>query len=168
MELGDLASAPIVEMTLLLGGLLAMASAVVGHKEGNTMGNVLVWVGFIAGAFILIVGLVALTIRSGAWPASTIIILFVLGLGLFMHLIKKVKWAALIALIVGTGIGYGLYQLAKAINFTWLLDNTIVIVVIAFVSSSRTSYPSQEGYCRSVRSCSLPAFWRCWKVRCYC
>jgi hypothetical protein len=133
MELGDLASAPIVEMTLLLGGLLAMASAVVGHKEGNTMGNVLVWVGFIAGAFILIVGLVALTIRSGAWPASTIIILFVLGLGLFMHLIKKVKWAALIALIVGTGIGYGLYQLAKAINFTWLLDNTIVIVVIAFV-----------------------------------
>lgn len=133
MELGDLASTPVVEITLLLGGLLAMASAVVGHKKDNTLGNVLVWVGFIAGAFILIVGLVALTIKSAAWPASTIIILFVLGLGLFMHLVKKIKWAALIALIVGAGVGYGIYLLAKAIKFTYLLDNTIIIVVIAFV-----------------------------------
>jgi hypothetical protein len=132
MELGDLASTSVVEVVLLLGGLLAVSSAVVGHKKERILDDFLVILGFIAGAVILIIGLVALTVKSGNLPSSTIIILFVLGGGLFLHLIKKIKWAALIALVVGVGIGYILYQAAKTFNITNYLTPT-VIVIIAFV-----------------------------------
>lgn len=132
MDLGDLASTSVVEMVLLLGGLLAVASAVVGHKKERILDDFLVILGFIAGAVILLIGVLALTVKSGSLPTSSIIILFVLGGGLFLHLVKKIKFAALIALVFGVGIGYGLYQLSKAVAITEYLTPT-VIVIIAFV-----------------------------------
>jgi hypothetical protein len=132
MELGDLASTSVVEIVLLLGGLLAVASAVVGHKKERILDDFLVIIGFIVGAVILLIGVLALTAKSGTLPTSSIIILFVLGGGLFLHLVKKIKFAALIALVIGVGIGYGLYQLSKAMAITNFLTPT-VIVIIAFV-----------------------------------
>lgn len=131
MQLGDLASTSVVEIALLLGGLLAVASAVVGHKKERIIDDFLVILGFIAGALILLVGVLALT-SNGTLPASSILILFILGGGLFLHLVKKIKFAALIALVIGVGIGYGLYQLAKTLAITNYLTPT-VIVIIAFV-----------------------------------
>ncbi|OPY31345.1 MAG: hypothetical protein A4E32_01798 [Methanomassiliicoccales archaeon PtaU1.Bin124] len=131
MDLGDLASTSVVEIVLLIGGLLAVASAVVGHKKERLMDDFLVVLGFIAGAVIIVVGLISLT-SSGKLPISTVIILFALGLGLFLHLIKKIKIAALIALIIGIAVGYLLYQASKAYNLTGYLTPT-VIVIIAFV-----------------------------------
>ena len=126
-----MASTSVVEMVLIIGGLLAVASAVVGHKKERLMDDFLVILGFIAGAVILVVGLISLT-KSGSLPTSSIIILFALGLGLFLHLVKKIKIAALIALVIGIVIGYLLYHASKAYNLTSWLTPT-VIIIIAFV-----------------------------------
>jgi peptidoglycan/LPS O-acetylase OafA/YrhL len=132
MDVGELASSPIVEVILLLGGLLAMASAVVGHKKETISDDIVVILGFIVGIFIIAVGIIALIFKGNDWPVSTLLILFILGGGLFLHLVKGVKWAALIGLIVGIGVGYGLYILSKSLEITDLLTPT-VIAVIAFV-----------------------------------
>lgn len=133
MEIADLATTPLVETTLLLAGFVAMTSAVVGRKKQSSWDEVLMFIGLIVGIFAIIVGIVAITQKDGVWPPSTIIVLFVVGLGLFLRILKSIKWAAIIALLLGIVTGYLLDQVATGLNITNILTPTVIIIAALIV-----------------------------------
>ncbi|HUT27101.1 MAG TPA: hypothetical protein VMW85_03510 [Methanomassiliicoccales archaeon] len=119
----------IIEAGLVVGGLVAIASAWYGRKESSSWDEVLMFLGFIVGAAMIAIGVLAWS--AGEYDFSTRFILIFLGLSLFLRAIKGIKLAALIALIVGGAVGYGLYWLSMAYELEFL--STTVILVIAFV-----------------------------------
>lgn len=128
MELGELASLQVVEAALLIGGLLAVASAIVGHKKERISDDILVIIGFIAGAVIILIGVMVL-IDNHDIPDSSIIMLFVLGGGLFLHLAKKIKFAAIIALVVGIVVGYLINEAAISFGVTDVLTPLVIVII---------------------------------------
>ncbi|MBN1109640.1 MAG: hypothetical protein JXA45_02650, partial [Methanomassiliicoccales archaeon] len=118
-----------VEGGLIAGGLVAIASAWYGRKETSSWDEVLLFLGFIVGIAMIIIG--ALAWSAGEFDISTRFILIFLGLSLFLRAIKGIKLASLIALIVGGGVGYALYWLSKTFDLEFL--STTVILIVAFV-----------------------------------
>jgi hypothetical protein len=119
----------IVEAGLVAGGLVAIASAWYGRKESSSMDEVLLFLGFIVGAAMIAIG--AWIWSAGEFDISTRFILIFLGLSLFLRAIKGIKLAAIIALIIGGAVGYGLYWISKSFELEFL--STTVILVVAFI-----------------------------------
>jgi hypothetical protein len=126
----NLATSPIPEVALLVGGFIAILIGIVGRSEKTTADEIALFLGFFVGAIMVFLGIVLYS--EGGWSASTIIIMIVLGLGLFLRVFRKVKWAAIIAWIVGGGVGYGLYLLSK-IALASILTPTVIIVAALIV-----------------------------------
>lgn len=126
----ELASSPIPEVALLVGGFIAILLGIVGKSEKTSIDEIALFFGFFVGAFMIFLGIVLYS--EGDWPTSTIIVMVVLGLGLFMRVFRKVKWAVIIAWIVGGGVGYGLYLLSK-VALASVLTPTVIIVAALIV-----------------------------------
>jgi len=125
----DLAASPMPEMLLLLGGLIALVIAIVGKNPKTKIDNIAVILGFFVGAVMIIEAL--LLVAAGGRPGSTILIMGLLGFGLFMRVFRKVKVALIIALVGALLTGVGLYMLEKSLH-TGLLS-PLVILIIALV-----------------------------------
>jgi hypothetical protein len=119
----------IVEGGLVAGGLVAIASAWYGRKESSSLDEVLLLLGFIVGVAMIAIG--AWIWSAGEFDITTRFILIFLGLSLFLRAIKGIKLAALIALIIGGAVGYGLYWISKSFELEFL--STTVILVVAFI-----------------------------------
>jgi len=122
---------PVLESALLIGGIIAIFIAIIGRSEKTSKDEIALFLGFIVGAIMIFLGIVLYS-EAGWETPSTVIVLVLLGLGLFFRVFKKVKWAAVISLIVGIAVGYGLYLLSKAI-LTSLLTPTVIIVLAVIV-----------------------------------
>lgn len=118
-----------VELGLVAGGLLAIASAWYGRKESSSWDEVMLFLGFIVGIVMIAIGILAW--MDGGYDTSTIFILVLLGASLFLKAIKGIKLAAVLALIAGVAVGYGLYWLSKAFELDFI--STTVILVVAFI-----------------------------------
>ncbi|MGD0057585.1 MAG: hypothetical protein ABSB83_07025 [Methanomassiliicoccales archaeon] len=126
----NLATSSIIETTLLVGGFIAILIGIVGKSEKTSADEIALFLGFFVGVFMIFMGIMLYS--EGSWPPSTMIVLIVLGLGLFFRVFRKMKWAAIIAWIVGDLIGYGLYLLSK-IALASVLTPTIILVIVLIV-----------------------------------
>lgn len=128
--LSNLATSPIVEAVLLAGGFIAILIGIVGRSEKTSADEIAMFLGLFVGAFMIFMGIVLYS-ESG-WPPSTMIVLIVLGLGLILRVLRKVKWAAIISWIVGGLTGYGLYLISK-VALASILTPTVIIVIAVIV-----------------------------------
>jgi len=133
MQLADFGSTGVVEMTLAAGGLLALMIAAIGRKKDTYLDEVLIAVGTLVGIFVLFIAVAASLWADDVYDYSTLILLFVLGFGLFLKVLHDVKWAAVIALLIGTAIGYGLYWVSKTFDLTEFITPTVIIIVALVV-----------------------------------
>jgi hypothetical protein len=129
MQLADVGSSDIVEATLVICGLLALAIAIIGRRKDTYLDEVLIAIGTIAGIFVLVVAVTASFWTDVEYDSSTLIVLFLLGFGLFLKIVHEIKWAAVIALIVGAVVGYGLFWLSETFDLTEFITPTVVIIV---------------------------------------
>jgi hypothetical protein len=126
----ELSTRPIAETALIAGGLIALVIAIVGRNQKTHVDEIALVIGFFVGAFMIFLSLVLWS--NGGWENSTLLIMAVLGLALFFRVVRKVKWAAVIALIIGVGVGYGLYLLSKT-TLTGVLTSTVIIIIAVVV-----------------------------------
>ncbi|MFA5312415.1 MAG: hypothetical protein WC375_03725, partial [Methanomassiliicoccales archaeon] len=129
MDLADIGSSAVVETTLAVCGLLALAIAVIGRKKETYLDEVLIAVGTIAGIFVLVVAVAASFWTDIEYDISTKIVLFLLGFGLFLKIVHDVKWASIFALLIGAGVGYALFWASETFELTDYITPTVVIIV---------------------------------------
>lgn len=122
-----LTDSPMPQLLLLLGGLLAVAIAILGNKPKMMIDNVARILGFLVGAVLIVMSIALLMDKIGA--TSTWIIALLLGIGLFFKIFKKVPVAIMLALILGAIVGFLLYQAGIGDIVTLIL----VVVVVLFV-----------------------------------
>jgi hypothetical protein len=126
----ELSTRPIAETALIVGGLIALVIAIVGKNQKTHVDEVALVIGFFLGAFMIFLAIVLWT--NGGWENSTLIVMAVLGIALFFRVIRKVKWAAVVALVVGVAVGYGLYLLSKT-TLTGVLTSTVIVIIAVVV-----------------------------------
>lgn len=118
-----LTSSPMPQLLLLLGGLLAVAIAILGNNPKTAVDNIARILGFLVGAVLIVMAVLLLIDKIGA--TSTWLIALLLGIGLFFKIFKKVPVAIMLALLLGAVVGYFLYQAN--------IDNTVTLVLVVVV-----------------------------------
>jgi hypothetical protein len=109
-----------VPIVLLVIGFVCLAPLFRGSLK--PISRVLVVVGFFLGIFALVLAYAVYS--SGHYDLLTLAILVVAGLMLFLRPVKGVRWAALVALVVGLLASYYAYEAFKA-------TTTVLVVVFA-------------------------------------
>ncbi len=129
MVLEELASSPVPEASMAIGGFLAILIAIMGEKEDSWLDELAVFLAFFIGLFMA--GMAIILYLNDYGTTSTILVLGVLGFALFSRTFKEVKWAIIISLIVGGLAAYGMYLAATQFGLGFL--STTVILVMAFI-----------------------------------
>ena len=125
MDLGlFIQNLPIV---LLAVGFVCLAPLFRGPLK--PVSRVLVVIGFFLGILALV--LVYVVFSSGHYDVFTLVILGVAGLMLFLRPVRGVRWAALVALVVGLLASYYVYN-------TFQVASTVLIIV--FVAATLLLY----------------------------
>jgi hypothetical protein len=114
-------------IVLLAVGFVCLAPLFRGPLK--PVSRVLVVIGFFLG--ILAIVLVYVVFSSGHYDVFTLVILGVAGLMLFLRPVKGVRWAALVALVVGLLASYYAYN-------TFQVTTTVLIIV--FVAATLLLY----------------------------
>jgi len=128
----ELSTKPLPELILLLGGLIALVIGFVGKSKKTHIDEVALVLGFVVGAFMIFMAVVLMS--NGGWPGSTVLVLALLGFGLFFRVFKKVKLSGIIAVIVGILVGYLLYSMhASFLSNEAVLVIAFVVMVIVYV-----------------------------------
>jgi len=112
---------------LLVAGFVSLAPLFRGRLK--PISSVLVVVGFLIGILALV--LVYLLFSSGRYDPFTLGILVVAGLMLFLRPIKNIRWAALVALVVGILASYYAYDAFQV---------STVVLIIVFVAATLLLY----------------------------
>lgn len=129
MDVAGIGSSEVVETTLAVFGLLALAIAVIGRNNETYLDEVLIAIGTIAGIFVLVVGVAASFWADIDYDISTKVVLFLLGFGLFLKIVHEIKWASIFALLIGAGVGYALFWASETFDLTEYITTTVVIIV---------------------------------------
>jgi len=129
MDLSELIASPLPEYALLIGGFLAILIAIMGRREGTYLDEIAVVLAFFVGLFM--VALSVLSYLYGDQETSTLWVLGILGFSLFSRAFKKIKWAAIVALIIAGLLAYAIYVAAASFSLGFV--TTEIILVIAFV-----------------------------------
>jgi len=124
-----LTESPMPELLLLLGGIIAIAIALLGNSPRTAVDNIARVLGFIVGALLMIMSAMMLWEEIGA--TSTWLIGFLLGIGLFFKIFKKVPVAAMLALMVGAIVGFILYD--AGVDTTVLAIAVLVVIILTYV-----------------------------------
>lgn len=121
-------SEPIPALVLFIGGLVAIAIALIGKNQRSYLDEILAGIGFFIGAFMIFVG-VSIYKKSGWEQSSTLLIFIALGLGLFFRVVRRIRWASLISLIAGVVLGIALHGISKSFAIVVLTPITILIII---------------------------------------
>ncbi|TSA43634.1 hypothetical protein D4R54_00195 [archaeon] len=114
-------------IVLLAVGFVCLAPLFRGPLK--PVSRVLVVIGFFLGILVLV--LVYVVFSSGYYDVFTLVILGVAGLMLFLRPVRGVRWAALVALVVGLLASYYVYN-------TFQVASTVLIIV--FVAATLLLY----------------------------
>ncbi len=114
-------------IVLLLVGFASLAPLFRGRLK--PLSSLLVAMGFLLGILALYLAYVIIT--RGNYDLATLSLLIVAGLMLFLRPVKNMRWAALIAFMVGAFISYYAYS-------TFALTTTVLVVV--FVAATLLLY----------------------------
>jgi hypothetical protein len=128
LDLGSLIGNPPIDLDLLIRNL-AIFLLVLGFTclaplfrgRLKPISRVLVAVGFLLG--IVALAVVYKIVSTGAYDPFTVIILAVAGLTLFLRPIKNIRWAALVAFILGLLASYYAYS-------AFHVSTTVMIIVL--------------------------------------
>lgn len=124
-----LTESPMPELLLLLGGLLGIAIALLGNDLRTAVDNIARAIGFFVGALLMLMSVMMLWDGIGA--TSTWLIGFLLGIGLFFKIFKKVPVAAMLALMMGAIVGFILYDMG--VDTIVLAIGVLVVIILVFV-----------------------------------
>lgn len=124
-----LTTEPVPALLLLLGGLLAIAIAVLGDSKKTSVDNIARVLGFFVGAVLILLAIALLW--DGIGTTSTWLIATLLGIGLFFKIFKKVPVAALLALLVGAIVAFLLLE--ANLDTVVVMIITVIVMIIVFV-----------------------------------
>lgn len=114
-------------IVLLAVGFVSLAPLFRGPLK--PISRVLVVIGFFLGIFALV--LVYAVFSSGHYDVFTLGVLGVAGLMLFLRPVRNVRWAALVALVVGLLVSYYTYNVFRV---------TTTVLIIVFVAATLLLY----------------------------
>ena len=129
--MSDIVTLNNLALALVLGGLLAVFTAIYGKKERSYLDEILMVVGFFFGAFLVFMGIEAFVMNPKPVTSAAIAITLALGLAMFLKPLRKIPFSMIIALIVGGGVAYFLIKLN--LSATWVLVITLVIMAIVWM-----------------------------------
>lgn len=124
-----LTESPMPELLLLLGGIIAIAIALLGNNPRTAVDNIARVLGFIVGGLLMVMS--AMMLWEGIGATSTWLIGFLLGIGLFFKIFKKVPVAAMLALMVGAIVGFILYD--AGVDTIVLAIAVLVLIILIYV-----------------------------------
>lgn len=123
-----LTESPMPELLLLLGGLLAIAIALIGNNPRTAVDNIARILGLFVGALLMLMS--AMMLWDGIGAMSTWLIGFLLGIGLFFKIFKKVPVAIMLALMLAAVVGFFLY--GAGISTTVVAIAALVVLVLVY------------------------------------
>jgi hypothetical protein len=127
MELSDLASSPIPEVLMIIGGIVALYIAVAFLKDNDSQKYKLAaLVGMLVGIVLLLGGFMAF--QYSTIPQFSVTVLLLTGFAMLFRPIQKVPIAAIFGLIVGIFVYLYLGGVTDA-NLQFLTDETVRIIV---------------------------------------
>ncbi|MGD0818349.1 MAG: hypothetical protein ABR986_08140 [Methanomassiliicoccales archaeon] len=133
MALSDIVTANNVALALVLGGLLAIFTAIYGKKEKSFLDEILMIVGFFFGAFLVFMGIQAVVMTPKPVVLVAIAVTLALGLSMFLKPLRKIPFSMIIALVSGGIVAYFLIKL-DFLSVTWILVITLVIMAIVWIT----------------------------------
>ena len=132
MALSDIVTPGNVALALVLGGLLAIFTALYGKKEKSYLDELLTIVGFFFGAFLVFMGIQAAVLTPKPVALAAIVVTLALGLAMFLKPLKKIPFSMIISLISGGIVAYFLVKLN--LSATWVLVITLVVMAIVWIT----------------------------------
>ena len=124
-----LTESPMPELLLLLGGLLAITIALIGNSQRTVVDNIARVLGLFVGGLLMLMS--GLMLYDGVGATSTWLIGFLLGIGLFFKIFRKVPVAAMLALMLGAVVGFVLYD--SGFDATVVGIAVLVVIVLVYV-----------------------------------
>ena len=124
-----LTESPMPELLLLLGGLLAITIALIGNSQRTIVDNIARVLGLFVGGLLMVMS--GLMLHDGIGATSTWLIGFLLGIGLFFKIFRKVPVAAMLALMLGAVVGFILYD--SGFDTTVVGIAVLVVIVLVYV-----------------------------------
>jgi hypothetical protein len=131
MALSDIVTANNVALALVLGGLLAVFTALYGKKEKSILDTLLMIVGFFFGAFLVFLGIEAAVLTPRPVASIAIAVTLALGFAMFLKPLRKIPFSMIVSLIAGGVVAYFLIKLN--LSATWVIIITLVIMAIIWM-----------------------------------
>ena len=132
MQLSDLATASYVQWALIVGGLIAILSGIIGRNKKSIIDEVVMFFGFIIGILLLAMGILTITeSATHATPGVATLMLIILGVAMFFRPLKKVPFAGVIGFIGALFVAIALYNMA--VSNTWIIIVFLVVFVILWL-----------------------------------
>jgi hypothetical protein len=131
MALSDIVTVNNVALALVLGGVLAIFTALYGKKEKSLLDEMLMIVGFFFGAFLVFLGVQAVLMAPRPIALAGIAITLALGLSMFLKPLRKIPFSMIISLIAGGAVAYFLIKLN--LSATWVLVIALVVMAIVWL-----------------------------------
>jgi predicted membrane channel-forming protein YqfA (hemolysin III family) len=131
MVLSDIVTANNVALALVLGGLLAIFTALYGKKEKSFLDEILMIVGFFFGAFLVFMGIQGAVMTPRPVAPAAIAVTLALGLAMFLKPLRKIPFSMIVSLISGGVIAYFLIKMN--LSATWVLIITLIVMAIVWI-----------------------------------
>jgi hypothetical protein len=131
MVLSDIVTLNNVALALVLGGVLAIFTALYGKKEKSLLDEMLMIVGFFFGAFLVFLGIQAVLMTPRPIALAAIAVTLALGLSMFLKPLRKIPFSIIISLVSGGVVAYFLIKLN--LSATWVLVIALVVMAIVWI-----------------------------------
>jgi hypothetical protein len=131
MALSDIVTLNNVALALVLGGVLAIFTALYGKKEKSLLDELLMIVGFFFGAFLVFMGIQAVLMTPRPIALAAIAITLALGLSMFLKPMRKIPFSIIFALVSGGVVAYFLIKMN--LGATWVLVISLVAIAIIWM-----------------------------------
>ncbi len=132
MALSEIVTINNVALALVLGGVLAIFTALYGKKEKSLLDEMLMIIGFFFGAFLVFLGVQAVLMTPRPIALAGIAITLALGLSMFLKPLRKIPFSMIISLISGGVVAYFLIKLN--LSATWVLVIALVVMAIVWIT----------------------------------
>lgn len=129
VDLSFLAAGHYPELSLAIGGLLAVFLALYGRRDDSYIDEVGTFFAFILGIFLLVMAAVVVAEDALGW--FSVVVLLLLAACLFLKPLKEIPWAGVFGLVAGAAAAYVASTVIQGEVFG--IEEWKVLVVVFFV-----------------------------------